>query len=1482
MAPPSTPETGKKEEENSQQQAFGLQVLEELKKLNATTTQGAQTQTEISQKLGDPSASSSERKTKQQRTFNLNRDKTYTSSPMPSTKTSKMPSVSGNQSSIAAGALKAVQQNQKSSNNAIQNKADVFSPIEKSGIQNKRFTLDVESAGIQASVMGIASLWRGGAFGKGVKFFYTSLFRVFKFAYRRFEAILLKTLGWFKDGLVLGFKAILAPFKLGMMIIEKFAEFGGNSREEIQKIDQSLSDTRDKFSSLSTGIVGSTNKFAEELYNMRVGKGSFYDVNSIFARTFGMDVEGITNAVNKTAETLDNMKNFSEVFTGIFGNMEKMAILERLVGALGLEAEDVAYHSQEAVENNKHVLVYLGEILKERQRISKINGVDEKRLGQFYNTLRKDITNFDSISDRSLLKISARFQKIGLDAENISEVINKFSTFEDAAKSAAMLSQTFGMYIDPLKLIETDDPLEIINMFEKGLKGIGRTFDSMNRHERKILADNTGLSIRNIKTLMMYRKQGYSMEAAQAKIKADDPTEKQITALKNLTSALNSFKESINIRVFTSGMDAVAKSFSRLMSGLEGKDNIFNRLSKQLETFGIKVSQQGDAAKRLFKIMGREIDPVIKAYNGDAKQLEILFDKVTGLMDNFSANQEKIEADYKEHLKNKEKMSEAEITESLKNKDKMLEWYYEKNGKKIKEVLEFMSSGRAGFNAFSATYGLGMRSIGISINAITSSIGPLSDFLFKDGGVTGVLEEINKSLENPDRKMSEAVKNKIDNFAKLTGLSSDQILHFLKISAKFTTQLTSYLVSIMWNAFKLLWDKIKREIYNEGSFLNLTIMPLLKPMLDKIESIIKFAYSKIVQVLGETLTPEGLGILSMQQMNYEENKILQIGEQARLFSYEDKEKPVGERYSVKDRAGLEQDLAVRLNNAAKYHEKMKLQRAALQTLERSRDNDARLKENYEEIVRLKRYGKTYNVLLDLLRLDTAKSQEKEQLKQTNILIQQTLDEMKRGKITGNFKSRHHDAIIEYFNLLSSPGDKKIKFNEDPANKAISMYNNSLEAAKDSKKRMDKKIKRFKREQTHSFPLLYFPRSKGLGFNKITDMSDQNLKEIKEDLTRARTFDLVSEMYKSSLEESQKTKRLNAIKDYHLQSGEILVSSTDAIQSYYAAVHESMALRGALEALLGDIDKDNPVKNIEGFAKASRQELGIKTKLEYERLSTENRQALDQFLGLSQLIRSLSPQLEKSFIYAQNYKDTSLSYIAQQKTLIDNKKMTFVGDIGDTTDTALEGLKEFLQSLSDYAAKNESSERQMAKLIEFGSERIKIKGSNRTFDFYNDKLFNPKTGKLEPLFKLEDDEYTPTGFFFEQDTEQLLAAYSAMLRDQALGVIQDVQENPSKALVSPSKLPLMVPQALPVTPLKPINQTYKNQFSPSQQQGSQTTQQMPSGNLVLQVAVDSKTIAETVAVPLVDLFTGAKSPARIPGLQRRSGSTPAASPNSPGR
>lgn len=1248
-------------------------------------------------------------------------------------------------------------------------------------------------------VLGALGIGAGvGAGGAGAILFGQNIGTITVFFLKQLKNLLFWSLKKFKDTVVFLGKMLAAPLTLGFKIIEYLAEMGGESREEIRQIDQSLSDTRDKFGSLTKELIKNRNSFAKELYEMRVGQESFYNPTSFFSRTFGKDVEGITNAVSKTSETLDSMKNFSEVFTGIFGDMEQMAILERLVGSLGLESEDVAYHSQEAVENNKHVLVYLGDILEERQRVSKINGVDEKRLSHFYNTLRKDITNFDAISDKSLLKISARFQKIGLDAENVSEVINKFSTFEDAAKSAAMLSQTFGMRIDPLKLIETDNPLEIINMFEKGLKGIGRTFDSLNRHERKILADNTGLSIRNIKTLMMYRKQGYSLEAAQAKIKADDPTNQQIKALKNLTTALNSFKESMNIRVFTSGLDALRKSFTRLITGVQGKQNVLNRLNKQFEDFSVGVSKQGKEAKVLLSIAAEQINPVIDAYKVNGKALGGLMSNLTDLIGNFYKNEEQIRKDYKKSLI-ADGYSGESLEKELKNDEKMLSWYYGKQSGKIDNLLKKAINGEGALRGISETYKFGMRNIGAGIRLLNSSFGPLQDLLLGKDGESGLLYHLDKMLKDPEGKLDAAARKQIKKFAGLTGLHESEMTMFLKNAMKATSVLTSYLVSIGWSVITKLWDKIKGELFNPASFFNQDMKPILQNMLFGVGNIAVYIFRSVIDSLKDIpIIGDMLGGIMNLYDNY--NALQELKERMGLSSTR---LPQGRTLGISDLFGLGSP---------------PINTPPVQTPQNTSSSN---KSAWEKA-------------LDYLK--TAEGSKSSGQPAAKPKKQRKTPYTKTG-----FDENEKIAINAYMEAV-----KKYSLNELKQKKySIFSYLGGLDDISDDVK--TKVIESSKEKTLYNYKKKFYVKPK-------TVLDKKSYESYLDDLGETISFGsnlLTTDLTETFLGLSLSTKQLlSAVKNVLDPKDHIVKNSL-----------MTPLAEGISEAISKEVGLD---KNA---SRASLERMGgiFPTRM---RNGVEVLQGINRFLetiGDNSVVRLAKSDLQKSYKGGQSssyYKGEVMNYGRLHNFLRDFDSLKS----DPNNKQYLSGLQKVLERLNASLEVKPGQEetglqRSLRSIYDPGNKNKKINLSGLEFNS-GAYLLNPFTGELEEIFP----EGKPNSFLFKNKFTDVLLQYGTIARNQTFGILNDlnIRANDPNFAKPTTPAPLQTPQ-----------QT-QQQTNTSQQQGAQNNQTPPyGGNLIVQLmAPDGKVLADQVVGPLADLLASPNTPLLIPGIQRKSGQTPA--------
>ena len=191
-------------------------------------------------------------------------------------------------------------------------------------------------------------------------------------------------------------------------------------------------------------------------------------------------------------------------------------------------------------------------------------------------------------------------------------------TFESAAQSAALLSQAFGMNIDALQMIKAENPLEIVEMFRESMFMTGRAFDDLNRHEKALMAQHTGLNAEQLNMIMNFRSMGMAFEEIQEQIKNSDPTEQQ---RKNIESMEGSLKQLRNV---FAGKDMFSDFISGLKTSIIFGTEFGNRLenaSKMAEKFrmaGLKLSET--TKKNLNNILKPLTDSLDEMFGSEGKK----------------------------------------------------------------------------------------------------------------------------------------------------------------------------------------------------------------------------------------------------------------------------------------------------------------------------------------------------------------------------------------------------------------------------------------------------------------------------------------------------------------------------------------------------------------------------------------------------------------------------------------------------------------------------------------------------------------------------------------------------------------------------------------------------------------------------------------------------------------------------------------------
>lgn len=347
-------------------------------------------------------------------------------------------------------------------------------------------------------------------------------------------------------------------FSLPFMVLDNVVKLGNALRQDIAvTIEQAAQDSKeffDSFSNIGQGIRKMTS----------MGKGmlkTFEMYNSSAVKLFGEGASGIANMIKETTESVKNMGHYSELFgQSITRNKDSLFHYTRIKRIMGLTADQEAYYAQDAGVNLISLNDRLTTVTLKLSETSKEFGVDMKRLSKNFNVMRKEIAIYGHLSDEELMRTTARLTQMKISVDDAGAVFKKFNTFEDAANSVAMLSQTFGMNLDAMDIIKAKNPEEIISMFRDSMISTGRTFDELNRFEKQIMADQTGMSQEGLKALMTLRDKGLTHQEAVDQMKDQTPEAQQLKAIKELSSSMKLLQR---IMTFTSPFEAFMKGLGK-------------------------------------------------------------------------------------------------------------------------------------------------------------------------------------------------------------------------------------------------------------------------------------------------------------------------------------------------------------------------------------------------------------------------------------------------------------------------------------------------------------------------------------------------------------------------------------------------------------------------------------------------------------------------------------------------------------------------------------------------------------------------------------------------------------------------------------------------------------------------------------------------------------------------------------------------------
>lgn len=397
---------------------------------------------------------------------------------------------------------------------------------------------------------------------------------------------LFKIIGSIVSGVVQLYKtAISLPFMIANIAADIGNMFRTEIIENIGNAYQSTKEYSDANSLLGKGIS-----------NLRgIVEGSivtFQNPRSTLTKLFGFGFAGAQKFLTEVSGAINDMGPLAELYGHQITNSSKSAVfLTTAMKGLGITSKELAYYALDAGVQNESIFKNLTDVKNTITNAADMHDVDAKQVSLGFQKLRTNIKDFGHLTNSSISNLVARMRQLNIEADDLTGIFNKYTSFEEAAKTSAMLYQSFGMNVDALNLLTAQDPGEIVDELRDAMYATGKSYEELNRHEKALLSQTTGLSDATLKSMMSFNTMHLSYSELKDQLADQDPTQKNIESIKSLTSSIKEIQKVMN---FKSPFEAFFKGLSKNASAsttLKQASIAISNIYQDLYTFGLNMDK---------------------------------------------------------------------------------------------------------------------------------------------------------------------------------------------------------------------------------------------------------------------------------------------------------------------------------------------------------------------------------------------------------------------------------------------------------------------------------------------------------------------------------------------------------------------------------------------------------------------------------------------------------------------------------------------------------------------------------------------------------------------------------------------------------------------------------------------------------------------------------------------------------------------------
>lgn len=412
------------------------------------------------------------------------------------------------------------------------------------------------------------------------------------------------------------------PFK----ILGNLTAAAGSLSGAIDPVRQQMEEIRKQFGDLASNEGAA---LASTLGQFKSEMGDVGGTGLRLSQVFGYGREGLAAAMKYSQEMAGALgASFNQMIPEIEANAAKLAMLTK--GFTG-SAEATASMLKHARGLGEQGTSYITEITGMSMIMSQKFGISSKVIGKSIGEMTNNISDFGSLSKKQMVSAAVYAGKLGVEIKDLSNVMNKFLNFEDAAKGAAEMAQAFGMNVDTMELMKGGP--EAIEAMRKAFFASGKTIKDLSTAERKLLETQTGLTGAALESAFSAENQSVSYDQiTDASADAEKQQMSQVEVMNKLADSIERVFGQGN-RQFTSFFDAFKQG---LVSGMERSKEwrtLMYTISRALRVVYIAGVDLGRFIMREFPGIKDVFGGLTEMFN--PARFSALMNKVTGAFKTF-------------------------------------------------------------------------------------------------------------------------------------------------------------------------------------------------------------------------------------------------------------------------------------------------------------------------------------------------------------------------------------------------------------------------------------------------------------------------------------------------------------------------------------------------------------------------------------------------------------------------------------------------------------------------------------------------------------------------------------------------------------------------------------------------------------------------------------------------------------------------------